>query len=145
MKKADRGLLNQALASRFGRLVQPAAYGLAFLAGLTSCSTAPPVQVVPVAVPRAPVQLSPSYGQPSPAPADTAEKRAPFISVGTGVFANSSSGSARTAAGVQELAGDRITVNFVEADFKDVVKSLLGTTLRLPYSIDPRVQGTLTL
>lgn len=65
--------------------------------------------------------------------------------MGTGVFANAPGGAARTAGGVQELAGDRITVNFVEADFKDVVKSLLGTTLRLPYVIDPRVQGTLTL
>lgn len=84
--------------------------------------------------------------RPSPAPPETTEKRLPVIIAGTGVFADTAAGSARaTTAGVQELAGERITVNFVEADIKDVVKSLLGTTLRLPYVIDARVQGTLTL
>ena len=67
-----------------------------------------------------------------------------MIVTGTGVFTNVAATPA-SSRGVQELAGDEITVGFIEADVKDVVRSLLGTTLRLPFVIDPRVQGTMTL
>ncbi len=61
---------------------------------------------------------------------------------GTGVFtAPTPSGTT----GALALSGDNVSMNFVEADVKDVAKSLLGTTLKLPLIIDPRVQGTMTL
>lgn len=40
---------------------------------------------------------------------------------------------------------ETVEYNFVDADIKDVVKSVLSATLHIPYVIDSRVQGTLTL
>ena len=38
-----------------------------------------------------------------------------------------------------------IAMNFVNADVREVVRSVLGDALHLPYVIDPSVQGTVTL
>ncbi len=101
---------------------------------LDESSVRPPTQ--------APASLLPIG--PSPQPAMETGRRTPVIVTGTGVFTNVAATPA-SSRGVQELAGDEITVGFIEADVKDVVRSLLGTTLRLPFVIDPRVQGTMTL
>ena len=45
-----------------------------------------------------------------------------------------------------DLSGPRnITLNFSNADVREVVRSVLGDTLRLPYVVDPAVQGAVTL
>ncbi len=41
-------------------------------------------------------------------------------------------------------SGD-ITLNFVNADIREVIDTVLGTTLKLSFVIDPRVQGVTTL
>ena len=41
-------------------------------------------------------------------------------------------------------AGD-ITLNFVDTDIREIVRVVLGETLKLNYTIDPGVQGTATL
>jgi general secretion pathway protein D len=41
-------------------------------------------------------------------------------------------------------SGD-ITLNFVNADIREVIDTVLGTTLKLSFAIDPRVQGVTTL
>jgi general secretion pathway protein D len=46
------------------------------------------------------------------------------------------------AAGAQ--TGD-ITLNFVDTDIREIVRVVLGATLKLNYTIDPSVQGTATL
>jgi general secretion pathway protein D len=38
-----------------------------------------------------------------------------------------------------------VTLNFVDADIRELVKSILGDTLGLTYVIDPNVTGTVTL
>ena len=38
-----------------------------------------------------------------------------------------------------------VTLNFVDADIRDVVAAVLGETLGMNYEIDPRVQGTITV
>ena len=38
-----------------------------------------------------------------------------------------------------------VTLDFVDTDIKDVVRSVLGGMLKLPYSIDPQVSGHITL
>jgi general secretion pathway protein D len=38
-------------------------------------------------------------------------------------------------------AGD-VTLNFVDADIREIVRTILGTTLNLSYTIDPNVHGT---
>ena len=45
----------------------------------------------------------------------------------------------------KESVGDAVTLDFVNADIRDVVRSVLGDTLRLPYALDPSVQGNVTL
>lgn len=41
--------------------------------------------------------------------------------------------------------GDGVTLNFVNADIREVVDTILGTTLKLNFAVDPRVQGVVTL
>jgi len=43
-----------------------------------------------------------------------------------------------------EQPGD-VTLNFVDTDIREIVQVILGTTLKLNYTIDPRVRGTATL
>jgi general secretion pathway protein D len=50
--------------------------------------------------------------------------------------------SASAAQGVQQ--GD-VSLNFADTDIREVVHVILGTTLKLNYTIDPRVHGTATL
>jgi general secretion pathway protein D len=38
-----------------------------------------------------------------------------------------------------------VTLNFVDTDIREVVRVILGTTLKLTYTIDPAVKGTATL
>lgn len=41
--------------------------------------------------------------------------------------------------------GDGVTLNFVNADIREVVDTILGTTLKLNFVVDPRIQGVVTL
>ena len=40
--------------------------------------------------------------------------------------------------------GEKVMLNFVGADVHEVVSSILGDTLKINYSIDPKVTGTVT-
>lgn len=46
--------------------------------------------------------------------------------------------------GTGPASGD-ITLDFVDADVREVVRAVVGDMLQLPYAIDPQVQGTVTL
>lgn len=50
----------------------------------------------------------------------------------------------RLAADAPEAGGD-ITLNFVDTDIREVVAQVLGTILRVNYTLDPAVRGTATL
>jgi general secretion pathway protein D len=41
--------------------------------------------------------------------------------------------------------GGEVTLNFVNADVREVIDTVLGTTLKVNFIIDPRVQGVVTL
>jgi general secretion pathway protein D len=43
------------------------------------------------------------------------------------------------------LSGDVVTLNFVNADIREVAKAVLGDLLGLNYVVDPRTQGTITV
>jgi general secretion pathway protein D len=47
--------------------------------------------------------------------------------------------------GVADVGNEDITLNFANADVRQVVNEILGNALGLTYVIDPRVQGTITL
>ncbi|MEE8274647.1 MAG: type II secretion system secretin GspD [Alphaproteobacteria bacterium] len=61
---------------------------------------------------------------------------------GTGVFIDPSAAARRAVAVTPE--GD-ITINFADADVREVVRSLLGNILGANYVIDPMVDGTITV
>ncbi len=45
----------------------------------------------------------------------------------------------------REAAGGDLELDFADAEIKDVVRTVLGDMLKVPYSIDPQVQGKVTL
>jgi general secretion pathway protein D len=74
---------------------------------------------------------------------DTAPERAPrptaFYEPGTGVFVG-------TPAEQSRVAGEgNITLNFENTNLREVVKVILGDLLDVNYSVDPAVQGAVTL
>src|SRR5947208_14611982 len=52
--------------------------------------------------------------------------------------------AAPTPGGGAEEPGE-VTLNFVDTDIREIVRVILGATLKLNYTIDPSVQGTATL
>jgi general secretion pathway protein D len=46
---------------------------------------------------------------------------------------------------VAKMPSGEVTLNFVDADLREVVKAILGDTLGANYVMDPQVQGTVTL
>jgi general secretion pathway protein D len=42
-------------------------------------------------------------------------------------------------------AGGNMTLNYVDADIREIVRAILGDLLHLNYTIDPRVQGTVSI
>ena len=62
-----------------------------------------------------------------------------YPGTGTGIQA-----AAQTNPVTLSTSGD-VTLNFVNADIREVIDTVLGTTLKLSFVIDPRVQGVTTL
>ncbi len=65
------------------------------------------------------------------------------IELGTGRFVAQAGGS--VSAGQISLVGSDVSLNFSGVDVRDVLKSVLGDLLKLSYSVDPSVQGAITL
>ncbi len=67
----------------------------------------------------------------------------PDIVMGTGQFVN----PPRASPGGQQvvLTGNDVTLDFTNVDVRDVLKSVLGDLLKLSYTVDPAVQGAITL
>src|SRR5690606_3807998 len=61
---------------------------------------------------------------------------------GSGIFINK---AALTNAPMEISDGDSLTLNFVNADIRDVLHSVLKTTLAINYIVDPGIEGTITL
>src|SRR4029077_1763914 len=67
---------------------------------------------------------------------------APEIVTGSGSFTNPGGPSRRAE---PALTGSEVTLDFANVDVRDVLKSVLGDLLHVSYTIDPAVQGTVTL
>lgn len=84
----------------------------------------------------------PVVSEPAPTPpAASAESPNARIYEGSGDFVDTGQPPAQKRA---ERMGD-ITLDFSDADVRDVVRSVLGDLLKLPYVIDPQVNGHITL
>jgi general secretion pathway protein D len=111
---------------------------LAFALLANGCATKPPPQPAAEAPPAqaAAGQPAPLESPPSAAGAITAFKQA-----GTGRLL----APPKKAADLQVNAAGAITMNFVNADIREVVRTVLADALKLNYLIDPDVKGTITM
>jgi general secretion pathway protein D len=115
------------------------------LVALTSCAVpAPPPPASSNADPaiRPPIRISAIAAntvQPSAAPPDVA-----VVHPGTGVFTEPAPTSTAALSPVSEQEGE-VTLNFVDADIREVVRSVLGDVLHLNYVVDPKIQATITV
>jgi general secretion pathway protein D len=62
--------------------------------------------------------------------------------IGTGSFVND---EIRPRKELPTAPGGSVTLNFVDAEVRDVIKTVLGSTLGQNFAIDPQVKGTITL
>lgn len=65
----------------------------------------------------------------------------PEIYLGSGVLVRT---PARSAADLEVLGEGPVSLNFANADIREVINVVLGDTLQLNYIIHPKVQGTVT-
>lgn len=120
---------------------------------LNGCAPALPDDLTPDAAPPPAAAATPprvaAAGQVLGGPVRLAPQRAgngPIASEiieGTGSFVNPSAGAPPRAQPV--LAGNDVTLDFSAVDVRDVLKSVLGDLLHVSYTVDPAVQGTVTL
>jgi general secretion pathway protein D len=100
----------------------------------------PPSEPLPApAAPTTPVS-SPVSILPLPEPAPPAAQ--PQVIHGSGSFIQAPEASS-TAPVVAD--GDKVTLSFVNADLREVLRATLGDILKLNYAIDPQVQGQITI
>lgn len=121
------------------------------LGALAACSDKP---VFPVAG-LLPAVIQPASMQPRPLLDEAASlnlrtdpRRATGpaqVVYGTGQFVRPDASPLAPALPAQFAAGPDATLDFVNVDVRDVIRSVLGDVLRLNYVIDPAVQGAITL
>lgn len=121
---------------------------LAGLLLLAAACTAKPVRDVaapPAPQPRAQTQTAPTASAPKPVSRERAWKSetATFDEVVStqGTSIDRQGGNRKRGTGA---AGD-ITLNFTDADLREVIKVILGNVLNVNYVIDPNVTGKVTL
>jgi general secretion pathway protein D len=100
--------------------------------------------VPPGAAPEqpAPAELAAEAGPPTVETPVEKERQIGGVYRGTDTFVRR--GAPPAPAVVRTPAGE-VTLNFVDADLREVVKAILGDTLGANYVMDPQVQGTVTL
>jgi general secretion pathway protein D len=135
-------------AARLGPLLSAA-----MLAGCAQAVDITPDAVVPLpsgvapagAPPRTAAQTDPSSGPVLLSPGSQAARTvaAPEVIRGTGTFVNP--GAAATYRAEPTVTGNDVTLNFAGVDVRDVLKAVLGDLLHLSYTVDPAIQGTVTL
>ena len=95
----------------------------------------------------------------TPPPAQSVERQAPSTIIDTGapteemprpkteIFSGSDTFVRPPAArhGASAAGVDGVTLDFADADVKDVVRTVFGEILKVPYSIDPQITGKITL
>jgi len=112
--------------------------GLLLLA--LSCCQQPPEILQPLVQPGGGLQAAPARVSGS-VPADRAGRQ---VFEAPGTTTQQIAPTNTQAAATPGQAGD-ITLNFVDTDIREIARTILGTTLKLNYTIDPAVHGTASL
>lgn len=99
-----------------------------------------------MAVPAAPrqVQLGPASGSSWGSPASRA-RTAGGIYPGTERLIGEPSPTRVAAPPIATTPAGDVTLNFVDADLREVIRAILGDTLGVNYIVDPGVQGSVTM
>ncbi len=71
----------------------------------------------------------------------TGKPEGPQIDQGTGIFLNPDAGKGRT----RTTPAGSITLNFADTDIREIVRTVLGTLLKVNYVIHPQVRGKVTV
>ncbi len=108
------------------------------LAALGSCQPPPAPGLAPLEQPAGLQPAAPRISGPIPVN-HTGERM--FADRGTVGGPAAAQPSPPPAGAVSDQNGD-VTLNFVDTDIREIVRTILGTTLKLNYTIDPRVHGT---
>lgn len=98
-----------------------------------------PASVTGAVVPNAEPPQSVIPAAPAQSPGAQDRARTQFF------FGSENSTPAQTRTSPVGISGDEISLKFVNADVREVVREVLGETLKVPYAIDPKVQGNITL
>ncbi len=86
--------------------------------------------------------LRPAQGQPVDEAPGERQRITGGVYPGTDTFVRR---GAPPSGGIVRTPEGEVTLNFVDADLREVVKAILGDTLGANYVMDPQVQGTVTL
>jgi general secretion pathway protein D len=108
------------------------------LAVLSACQPPPEPGLVPLEQPAGLQPAAPRISGPIPVNR-TGERM--FVDRGA-IGASAAAPSSAPPAGVVPVQSGDVTLNFVDTDIREIVRTILGTTLKLNYTIDPRVHGT---
>lgn len=73
------------------------------------------------------------------------QKPPPIVVQGSGALVAAIPGSSQVLPPATPDQDVAVTLNFVDADIRELIRSVLGDTLALSYVIDPKVTGTITL
>ncbi len=89
-----------------------------------------------------PTALQPAAARISgPIPTNRSQER-PFEDRRAPSVAGAAGSSPPHPLGVATSEGGDVTLNFVDTDIREIVRAVLGTTLKVDYTIDPAVHGT---
>lgn len=99
-------------------------------------------RVSPTLTGDAPLEVGTPGFRPQVEVAPSLRERPAEVVRGTNVLARPPAAEGRVSV---EQGGGQVAVNFVDADIREVVRAILGDALGVSYSIDPAVQGTVTL
>ncbi|HEX5453409.1 MAG TPA: type II secretion system secretin GspD [Stellaceae bacterium] len=113
---------------------------MALLAVLPACHSAPPESLVPLPEPTR-LQAAP----PRVDAAIAGERQRMTAFEARGVDRVPSTPRPLPPLPPRAEQGGAVTLNFVDTDIREVARAVLGGTLKLDYTIDPRVHGTATL
>lgn len=124
---------------------RPTTLSLAALLALAACThpeASQPALPSSLAVPPGPVGLNPANTRIN---AGIAPLTRPRSSVSYGAVMPAVPANGEAGAGVTEGPAGDISFDFAETDLRTVVAQILGTILKVNYTIDPSVTGTVTL
>ncbi len=121
-----------------GRLMSRCHFVIALaLVVLCSCQQ-PQLGLTPLEQPSALQPAAPRISGPIPTNRSQEQpfedRRAPSVA--------GAAGSSPPPPGVAAGQGGDVTLNFVDTDIREIVRAVLGTTLKVDYTIDPAVHGT---